>query len=137
MTDVETVLARAAARAGAVLAAPVTLTALALRGPSGALAALAGVVLVAGVVALTGRSLSWAARHGLSALLVVALGGFALRLSGYAVGVALLRDIAVIDGHVLAVAVAVSAIVVLSVEARVALLDRRLWWVDAAAQGRM
>lgn len=129
-------MARAAERVGVVLAVPIVALAGLLRGVAGALTALAGVVLVVGVVALTGRSLAWAAGHGPAVLQAVALGGFALRLMIYAGAIVALRPVEAIDGPVLALTVAVTAVVVLATEARFALRNRQLWWVDAGAPQR-
>lgn len=136
MADAEVLLARAAARAGGVFAVPAVGLAWLLRGTAGALSALGAVVLVVGVLALTARSLAWAAAHGPVALQATALGGFMLRLVIYAGAIVALRPVEAIDGPVLAITVASTTIVVLATEVRFALRNSQIWWVDAA-QRRM
>lgn len=128
-------MARTALLVGAGLAAPAAATAWWLRGPDGALTALGAVALVVGTFALTGWSLDRAGRHGLGALQAVAIGGFGLRLSLYAAGIVLLADVPAIDGHALAVATAVSLVVLLAFEVRLLTTRPELWWVEPQAAG--
>lgn len=129
----ETVMIGAAARAAAVLAPLLVVAAWWLRGPAGALSALAAVALVVGVFVSTGWSLRWAAGRGPAVLQTVAVGGFAARLALYALGVVLLAPLEAIDGHALAASTAVALVALLGYEAW--LLSRRseLWWIDPEA----
>jgi ATP synthase protein I len=129
----EVAMARAAVRVGALTAVPVVAVAGLVRGTAGALTALAAVAFVTGLFYVTGRSLAWAASKSVTALQAMALGGFFVRLVLYAVLIVVLRPVEAIDGPVLAIATAVTMIVVLAFEVRFVLRHSELWWVDADA----
>lgn len=128
--ETEHAMARAALRVGALLAVPLVLGALALRGTAGALTAFGAVVFVAGNFYVTGRSLQWAAKLGPVVLQAVALGGFLARLMLYGVMIVVLRPVEAIDGPVLAISAAVALVVVLAYEVRLVSTDPRIWMVD-------
>jgi hypothetical protein len=132
--DNELTMARGAVRVGAIVAAPVVLAALVLRGIPGALTALGAVVLVVGNLYVTGRSLSWAAKIGPVALQATALGGFLVRLVVYAAAIVVLRPVEAIDGPVLAISTALAMVVVLAYEVRLVTSHPEMWFVDTSVR---
>ncbi|MBM3694599.1 MAG: hypothetical protein FJW79_01480 [Actinobacteria bacterium] len=123
--DVEAALGRATA-ARALVVGPVLVAAMWLwRGRPGAVAAAAGVAVVAGNFVLSGLLLSWAARHSPGLYHAAALGGFIIRLGLIMLvmfGVAWIWDV---DRPAMAVAVVASYLVLLSWEAIVVSRRRR------------
>jgi len=127
--DNEATMAREAARIGAWLLVPVVGVAGLVRGPAGALTALGALVMVVGSFWVTGHSLARAGRVSPLALQATALGGFFLRLVLYAGLIVVLRPIEAVDGPVLAIATAVSLVVLLSAEVRMVTRNGELWWL--------
>lgn len=134
MIDNEITMARAAVRAGALVALPVIVVAFLLRGVNGGVTALGAAVLVVGSFYVTGRSLHWAGNVSPTMLQAVALGGFFLRLVLYAALIVALRPVEAVDGEVLAVSTAVMLVVVLAYEVRLVLRHGELWWIQPAAR---
>jgi hypothetical protein len=132
--ETELSMARAALRVGALLALPLVVGALVLRGTAGAVTALGAVAFVSLNFYATGRSLRWAAQQGPVVLQAVALGGFLARLGLYGVMLVLLRPVEAIDGPVLAISAAIALIVVLAFEVRLVTADPRIWFVDVSAR---
>jgi len=102
-----------------------------LAGQRGALGAGIAVAVVAGMLLLSGGAMSLMAPFGPSALMAAVLGGYVLKLCIYALLILLLRDVAAIDGPSLAITAAVLMLAALAWQARVALRDKRLFWVSA------
>lgn len=134
--DNELTMARAALKPGMVLAGVAALLAGLLRGLPAAGTAALGVAVVVGAFALTGWSLHHAARRGLRALRMTALGGFVLRLVAYGVGVAVLLPVEAIDRPVLGITVGVAAVSLLAFQAGLLLRRREFWWVHPDVRGR-
>ena len=129
----ERLMARTAVRVGAVLAVAATVPAAFLRGAAGAFTALGAVLLVAGGFALSALVQAWGAKQGPSVLQGVTFASFFGRLLTYAILIAVLEPLDVVDGPVLAITATVAVITLLTIEVRLVLRHTELWWVDATA----
>lgn len=127
----EYAMARAAMRVVAPLVVTAPVVAYLARGPEGAFTALGAVALVGAWFGVSGLSLGWAAGRSLATLQAVALGGFATRVGAMAIGMVALGPVEAIDGHVLAVTVAVGVVLLLAYEVRFVLRAAEFWWVSA------
>lgn len=128
--DVELRLARTAVVFVTLLAVPVIGVAALVAGAGGALGAAVGTAVVAGMFAMSGATLSWAARLGPTALMGAALGGYLLRLMIYALLIVLLRPVEAIHGPSLAVSTAVLLVATLAWEVRAVSRLPGFYWVD-------
>ena len=108
----------AAWRVGIALAAVMLPAAAWLRGPRGLLTSLGALLVVVGGFLLTGLSLRWAGRRGPTTVQAVALGGVVLKLSLYALLIATLAPLGVIDRPTLGATAPAALTVLLAVEAR-------------------
>jgi hypothetical protein len=130
--DIEVVMARHTARR-AVFVGPVLVAVFWLvRGPEGALAALIGVLIVAGYFLFNGAMLAVAARISLAAYHAAALLGFFLRLGLIAVTMFAVSALVDIDRPALGITVVVAFLVLLGWEA-VAVAkgrERELEWIS-------
>ena len=130
--DIEVVMARHTA-ARAVFVGPVLVAIFwAVRGPEGALAALIGVLIVAGYFLFNGAMLAVAARISLAAYHAAALLGFFLRLGLIAVSMFAVAALVDIDRPALGITVVVTFLVLLGWEA-VAVAkgsERELEWIS-------
>ncbi len=117
----------------AALALPAVATAGVLRGRDGAVTAALAIALVTVWLLVTALPLGWAARRGMTTVVAVAAGGYALRLAGLAVALVLLQPVRTIDGPVLAVTAAVAMVALLATEAGYTLRRSDLWWVTPEA----
>ena len=133
MSGPEGGIARALARATAVLAVVAVLAGGAWGGGPGAVSALAGVGLVALLGLGASLALVWAAGRGPRAALVALGGGVVGRLVVYAVALSGLARLEWVVWPGLAGAVAVSLVVTLGVELRELARRPRLLWVDPDA----
>ncbi|HEX2026870.1 MAG TPA: hypothetical protein VHF25_02600 [Nitriliruptorales bacterium] len=129
-------MTRAAVGVGALVAVPAVGLAGMLRGASGAVTAAGAVGLVVIWFALSALPMGWAAGRSPAMILGVALGGFVTRVTVLGLAIGWLTPIEAIDGHVLAVTVAVGTVVLLTYEAGLALRHAPIWWVDAANPSR-
>ncbi|CAN5168753.1 hypothetical protein BH20ACT9_BH20ACT9_08700 [soil metagenome] len=137
--DVELRLARSAVVFVTLLAVPVVGVAALVAGGGGALGAAIGAAVVVGMFAMSGATLSWAARLGPTALMGAALGGYLLRLMIYALLIVLLRPVEAIHGPSLAVSAAVLLVAALVWEVRTVSRLPGLFWVQTGnrpGQGR-
>lgn len=132
--DVELRLARSAVAFVTLLALPVVGVAALVAGGGGALGAAVGAAVVAGMFAMSGVTLSWAARLGPTALMGAALGGYLLRLMIYALLIVLLRPVETIHGPSLAVSAAVLLVAALMWEVRVVSRLPGAFWVRTDAR---
>lgn len=114
---------RAAWRVGVVLAVLCVPAAAVVRGARGAWTAAGILLVVVGGFLLTGLSLRWAARRGPTSVQAVALGGVVVKLSLYALLIAILAPLGVIDRPTLGVTAPVALITLLVVEARLVMTN--------------
>jgi hypothetical protein len=91
------------AKRGLLVAPAIIAIAAVARGGAGAASATVAVVIVILNLALSGASLSWAARTSLNLLMVAALGGFLLRMGLVVVVISLIRHEPWVDLPTLAV----------------------------------
>ena len=114
---------RAAWRGRVVLAVLCVPAAAVVRGARGAWTAVFLLTIVVGGFLLTGLSLRWAGRRGPTTVQAVALGGVVVKLSLYALLIAILAPLGVIDRPTLGVTAPVALITLLVVEARLVMTN--------------
>lgn len=122
-------MSRAALRGGAGFVLPMVLFVEAMAGPAAAMTALAGVTLVVAWFVLSAVVLGWVAARKPELYPAVALGGFGVRLGGFAFAIVLLEPVEALDGTAFAATVGVGVIALLALEARFALRRPELWRV--------
>jgi len=91
------------AKRGLLVAPAIIAIAAVVRGGAGAASATVAVVIVILNLALSGATLSWAARTSLNLLMVAALGGFLLRMGLVVVVISMIRHEPWVDLPILAV----------------------------------
>ncbi len=120
-------MTRTALRGGAAFALPMVLFVEAVAGPAAAMTALGGVTFVVAWFGLSALVLGWVADRRPNLYPGVALGGFGVRLGGFALAIPLLEQIEGLDGTALAATVGVGVIALLALEVRVMLRRPELW----------
>jgi hypothetical protein len=129
--DVENVLARHTAQRAVVVGPPIVGIFWLVRGASGAVAAAAGMAIVAGYFLLSGVILSTAARISLGAYHAAALLGFLLRLGLIAVTMLAVAALFDVDRVALGITVVAGYLILLSWEAIAVARgrERELEWI--------
>ena len=130
---VELRIARSASALVAGLGAVALVVAGVVAGWGGVLGAAIATVLIAAMFLSSAALLDRAARISPTAMMAAALGGFAVRLLGYALLIVLLRPVEAIHGPSLAVTAAVLLVASLAWEARHVSRSPGFFMVDASA----
>lgn len=114
-----------------VLAVPVAVAAGVVEGVPGVVGALAGLGLVAVLFGASGAAMAFAARRVPSAMVRVAVIGFAVRLALYVAVLQVLGQAATVHRGSLAIATAVGVVVTLYYELRLISKTPQLFWVES------